>query len=278
MRAPDVPEGVLTLGVLLARLSPVVLELLAAPLGVDVPVGRVLIAGAGDDVTMAEGDVVLLVGVDAAGEAAVAGVTRAAAARAAAVVVKARPDQHAALAEFGGAHGVATVAAPSSADWGQVFTLLRTVTSTAGVAVHDVDHAPADLFALANAIAGAVGGATTIEDRQLRVVAYSNLEQPIDGVRRDSILGRSVPPYVMQRDEIVATYRRMWGNTDIVHLPADDEQRVRARMGASVRAGDEVIGTIWVVEGERPFDAAAERALRDSAPVAALHLLHHQAA
>ncbi|MCX6519776.1 MAG: helix-turn-helix domain-containing protein [Actinobacteria bacterium] len=278
MRAPDTPDGVLTLGALLGRLSPVVLELLASPLGTDVEVRRVLIAGSRDEVAVGQGDVVLLVGADPAGVETAECMARAAAARAAAVVLKAGPAHEPVVTSLAGAHGVAVVTAPPSADWGQVFTLLRTVVSAAGVAGHDVDHAPADLFALANAIAGAVGGATTIEDRQLRVVAYSNLDQPIDAVRRDSILGRSVPGYVMERDDIVATYRRMWANTDVVRLPGGDDGRVRPRMGASVRAGGEVIGTIWVVEGDRSFDAAAERALRDSTPVAALHLLHHQAA
>lgn len=278
MRAPDPPDGPLTLGALLGRLSPVVLELLASPLGVDVPVTRAVIAGTSDDVDLAEGDVVLVVGADPATDEFAGVLERAAAARSAAVVIKARPEHVLPLRALAGHHGVAVVTAPASADWGQVFTLLRTVSSAAGSGHRDLDHAPADLFALANAIAGAVGGATTIEDRQLRVVAYSNLDQPIDSVRRDSILGRSVPSYVMERDDIVVMYRRMWANTDVVHLPAEDDDRVRARMGAAVRAADEVIGTIWVVEGDRPFDASAERALRDSAPVAALHLLHHQAA
>lgn len=277
MRALEAHDGVLTLGALLGRLSPIVLELLASPLGLDVPVRRVSIVGAGDDTAVGEGDVLLLVGADPAAANLGEVLGRLAAERVAAVVLKVRPDAVAGVTAQAGAHGVAVVAAPPSADWAQVFTLLRTAVH-AGAVSNDVDHAPADLFALANSIAGAVGGATTIEDRQLRVVAYSNLDQPIDAVRRDSILGRSVPGYVMERDDIVATYRRMWSDTDIVHLPAGDDGRVRARMGASVRAGDEVIGTIWVVEGDRPFDAASERALRDSTPVAALHLLHHQAA
>jgi DNA-binding PucR family transcriptional regulator len=49
-------------------------------------------------------------------------------------------------------------------------------------------------------------------------------------------------------------------------------------MGAAVRAGDEVIGTIWVVQGDTPFDDAAERALVGSTAHAALLLLQHQRA
>lgn len=276
MPASDSPDGPLTLGALLGRLSPVVLELVASPLGVDVPVERAVIAGATDDIELAAGDVVLLVGADPVGDACAAAIERAGAARAASVVLKAGPEHHLPLRSLAEIHGVAVVTAPTSADWGQVFTLLRTVSNSS--AIDHLDHAPADLFALANAIAGAVGGATTIEDRQLRVVAYSNLDQPIDAVRRDSILGRSVPSYVMERDDIAVMYRKMWADTEVVHLPAQEGERVRARMGAPVRAADEVIGTIWVVEGDRPFEASAERALRDSTPIAAVHLLQHQAA
>jgi sugar diacid utilization regulator len=49
-------------------------------------------------------------------------------------------------------------------------------------------------------------------------------------------------------------------------------------MGAAVRAGDEVIGTIWVVQGDTPFDDDAERALVGSTAHAALLLLQHQSA
>jgi len=38
-----------------------------------------------------------------------------------------------------------------------------------------------------------VGGATTIEDPHSHVLAYSNLEQPIDIPRQETILGRQVP-------------------------------------------------------------------------------------
>jgi sugar diacid utilization regulator len=45
-----------------------------------------------------------------------------------------------------------------------------------------------------------------------------------------------------------------------------------------VRAGGEVLGSVWVAEADRPFDDAAVEALRGAARIAALHLLHHRAA
>ena len=56
-----------------------------------------------------------------------------------------------------------------------------------------------DLFALANAVALMVGGATTIEDRQSNVLAYSSADDPIDTPRRETILGRKVPDHWMAR-------------------------------------------------------------------------------
>jgi len=43
-----------------------------------------------------------------------------------------------------------------------------------------------------------------------------------------------------------------------------------------VRAGDEILGLLWVQEGERPLGDEAEAALLEAARVAALHLLRHR--
>src|SRR3954452_15082458 len=51
-----------------------------------------------------------------------------------------------------------------------------------------------DLFALANGVAAVVGGAVTVEDTEMRVLAYSNWpHHKIDDMRRNVILQRQVP-------------------------------------------------------------------------------------
>ncbi len=273
----DAEHAPLTVGVMLERLSPLVLELVAAPSGVDVEARRVLIVSPDDSTALAPGDVVLLVGCSSVDDAFDAVLRRAHDAGAALLIAKLAPDQLAVARSRADAGAVAVAVPPGTSDWGQVFVLLRTLVEMPGVAGPG-DGGPSDLFALANAIAAAVGGATTIEDRELRVVAYSNLDQPIDDVRRDSILGRGVPNYVMARDDMVALYRRLFADGPVVHLPATAEPPVRARLGVAVRAGDEVLGTIWVVQGDMPFDDHAERALVASTAQAALLLLQHQRA
>lgn len=267
----------LTVGGMLERLSPMVLELVTAPSGVDVEARRVLIVGADDRTALGAGDVVLVIDCSTVDAAFDDVLHRAADAGAALVIAKLAPGQLSLARDRAGDGRVALAVPPDNSDWGQIFVLLRTLVEMPGVAGQS-DNGPSDLFALANAIAAAVGGATTIEDRELRVVAYSNLAQPIDDVRRDSILGRGVPNYVMARDDMVALYRRLFADGPVVHLPATDEPPVRARLGVAVRAGDEVLGTIWVVQGDVPFDDDAERSLVASTARAALLLLQHQRA
>jgi hypothetical protein len=144
-----------------------------------------------------------------------------------------------------------------------------------------VEAAPlGDLFALANAIAAAVGGATTIEDPTNRVLAYSNLDHPIDPARQETILGRQVPSPWIQRLHDAGVFRRLWQSEEVVRI--DDfttaDVEYLPRVAVAVRAAGELLGSIWVIEGRTRLGAEAERALRDAAGIAALHLLRHRAA
>lgn len=252
-----------------------VLEVVAAPAGLDITVNRIRISAAGETDTSSNevSDVVISVGTSLHSSAFAEVLRSAALAGAAAVVVKATAGE-----TLSSAPPIAVLTAPADADWGQIYTLLGAAASSARSPLGNDDVAIPDLFSLADAMATAIGGATTIEDRQFRVVAYSSLDQPIDDVRRDSILGRGVPSYVMEDDAIVAMYRTMWSSDDVVRLPSRDDGRVRSRMGVPMRAGGAVVGSIWVVEGDRPFDTQAEATLREASKLAALRMIQHLAA
>jgi len=252
-----------------------VLEVIAAPAGLDISVNRIRISAAGEADTSSNeaGDVVVSIGTSLQSALFADVVRTAASSGAAAVVVKAAVGETLAIAP-----PIAILTAPADADWGQIYTLLGAAASSARSPLGSDDVAIPDLFSLADAMATAIGGATTIEDRQFRVVAYSSLDQPIDDVRRDSILGRGVPSYVMEDDAIVAMYRTMWSSDDVVRLPRRDDGRVRSRMGVPMRAGGAVVGSIWVVEGDRPFDTQAEATLREASKLAALRMIQHLAA
>ena len=269
-----------TLRTLIERLHPALFELVTAPRGLDVPVADPVILDPAEGPVAGANAIVLAVGTDS--DRALAALLRALGAGevTAAVVKRAEPLDESVVAAAGEA-GVALLLAPPGLSWGQLYTLLLTATSAAPADGGGVPEAPlGDLFALANAIAGVVGGATTIEDSSNRVLAYSNLDHPIDQGRRETILGRQVPESWIQRLHDAGVFRRLWHTDEVVRIAdfSDADDSYLPRIAIAVRAGGELLGSIWVIEGASPLGAEAERTLRESAHIAALHLLRHRSA
>ena len=255
-----------------------VLDVLAAPDGLDVHVGETVIADPEEDWVGGPDDVVLGVGVDPRKPLAVELVRRAAAAGAAAVVVKDRDGAGAAdLADAARELGLALLLATPEVAWGQLHALLRTATSAAGLppdrALRGVPIG--DLFALANAVAAMVGGPVTIEDPRSTVLAYSSHGDEVDEGRRATILGGRVPEEWVHRLQGDGVFRRLARERGVVRV-AYPELGVRPRMATAIRAGDEILGSIWVQEADQPLGDDAEVALLETANIAALHLLRHR--
>lgn len=264
-----------TLALLLDGLGLGLVRVLAAPKGLDVLAGPPSIHDPADPSPLDEGAVVLAVGVRPEGRDALELLDRAALAAAAAVVVKAADDVPTTVVDAAEGAGVALLAIPPEMEWGQVHALLRSV-AAAGPPGEDVAVPIGDLFALANAVAAMVGGATTIEDRQSNLLAYSTGQHRIDEPRRQTILGRRVSAEWIDRLQTDGVFRRLWATDDVLRIEYAELPNYAPRLAVAVRAGDEILGSIWVVEGDRPLGAEAERALREAGRIAALHLLRHR--
>ncbi|MEU3838888.1 helix-turn-helix domain-containing protein [Streptomyces sp. NPDC028635] len=253
-----------TLGALLDVVGGPTVRLHTAPAGLAVPVTDVLLYDAHAPLPRAPGALLLAVGVlpEAAGplveEAARAGLTG--------VVVRGTGGP----AEVAEAHGVALLSVDEDAAWHQVHLLLA---SAAGSGPAPAAGGLADLFALADAIAAAVGGATAVEDPRQRILAYSTVPgQAVDEDRRQGILGLQVPVSAENTEQ----YRVLFAAGGPVRLPA-----LRAgdlpRLAVAVRAGGETLGSIWVVDDGR-LAPDAEQTLVQGASTAALLLLRSRAA
>jgi DNA-binding PucR family transcriptional regulator len=255
-----------------------ILDVLAAPKGLDVPVGETVILDPSEDWVGAADDILLAVGVDPRHAQAADVLRRAGEAGVAAVVLKARPGAAAPdLADAAREAGVALLLATPEVAWGQLHALLRTAAAAAGL---PPDRAPGgvpigDLFALANAVAAMVGGPVTIEDPRSTVLAYSSHDTEIDEGRRATILGRRVPDEWIKRLQDDGVFRRLARERGVVRLDYA-ELGIRPRLATAIRAGDEILGTIWVQEADRPLQEEAEVALLEAAGIAALHLLRHR--
>ncbi|MCT4357850.1 helix-turn-helix domain-containing protein [Streptomyces sp. Je 1-79] len=251
-----------------ADVSPV--RVLVAPAGLDVRVSGTVIHDPEEPIPHSPGAVLLLVGVTIADIRAREALRRAAEREFAAVVVKRRGHAPEPLIEEARACGIAVLTVDDAMPWRNVDAGVSCALAAHGSG-ETTGSAPAggeELFALADALAAAVGGSVAIEDLDQNVVAYSKVAGVrIDSVREWGILHRRVPDVPEQRRQ----YRQVLAATGAVRFPAMGEELPRAAV--AIRAGALPLGTLWAIEPEEGLSGDAELQLLDAARFAAPHLL-----
>jgi hypothetical protein len=254
---------------LLAALGPAPLRLLTSPAGASTPVSGVWIHEPRATLPPVRHALLLAVGTRPASAEAITLVRQAAAAGHAGLVVKGYGEPARALTAAAEEAGLVLLAADEEMAWHHLDALITAaLAAIARPAAGGSAPAVGDLFALANAIAAMVGGAAAIEDPYLRVLAYSTLPgQPIDEHRRQGILGLQVP-YVPVNE---AQYRELSRSAGVCRFTAGPGSL--PRLAIAVRAGADLLGSIWVVDADGALGPGAEQALTEAASIAALHLL-----
>ena len=253
-------------------LRPYVLSVAAAPLGLDVPVNAVVVHDAIDPPEVTAGDIVLGVGVPATA-VAIPIIEEIASAGATAIVIKMKLPADTRLSEAAQAAGIALLAAPAGASWVQILTLIRTVLAQS--AFEDLPEpgsglVPGDLFGVANAIASLLDVPITIEDPQSRVIAYSGRQDEADQPRIDTILGRRVPEPILRRLHAEGVFERLKRSREPIYFQPGEIVDF-GREAVAVRAGDEILGSIWAAVHE-PLSPERRRALTEAASLVAIHL------
>jgi len=197
---------------------------------------------------------------------------RAANSNAAAVIVKAHGARMEQLRSAAVRHTLSVLVAPDDADWTQLVALARA--SVVGAAADSVSGVRlGDLYAFANAAASITNGAASIVDPLGRILGYSTLPgQPIDELRRITTLTlqETVQPAFDQ------DFKAVYAAPGAVLVPAPDDGM--ARLALAVRAGGELLGSIWIIDPGEEKRATALTALDRMAPLAGLHMLHARAA
>lgn len=164
-----------------------------------------------------------------------------------------------------------------SVAWGRLLVALQSALATTMCECDDgLLRTPIrDLFDLANAVASLLGGAVVIEDAHGRVLAHSTTGEPIDDVRRETILQRRTPVELARQLAGAGVYSRLWRGEVVRHV-ADDVRNCAPRLGVALRTRDEVLGVIWVLEGTKPFGDNAVATLRRVADAAVVHVLRQR--
>lgn len=178
---------------------------------------------------------------------------------------------------------VAVLGLSRGAPWSHLSEMLRSLLAEGDVRVDQAESLgglpSGDLFAVANAIASLLDAPITIEDRNSRILAFSGRQDEADPSRVETILGRQVPEWLFPILHERGVFRELLrSDRPVVVGPIPDGKggHTLPRVAIAVRAGDEVLGSIWAAVPDRLSDERTE-ALRESAKLVALHLLRVRA-
>lgn len=155
------------------------------------------------------------------------------------------------------------------------------------------DDGVQELFALANALGDSIGAAVIIEDRQMRLLAFSEGQSSADPSRIDTILRRRPSEAFIQHFKTSGVATALYRGVEPIYLertvhiddeglpPAlhgqqRDQSYVERRAAVGIRAGDRELGAIWVAIGG-PLPQPVIDELLSAAKVAALHILRYEA-
>lgn len=213
------------------------------------------------------GDVLLGIGARSVKEA----VRWAASAHAVVVLIRGGDDD----TTFGGAdEGVAVMAVDPAVSWSELAAVIYGLVMEGRET--ESGRGPTDLFALADSLADAIGGAVTIEDRLSRLLAYSKLQEHADPARLATIMDRQAPEQLRAFFDARGVFAHLAASDDPLFVAEDTELGLTGRMVVAVRSGRELMGSIWVA-CSAPLGGAARTALADGARTVALHLLRSRA-
>lgn len=168
------------------------------------------------------------------------------------------------------------------ASWNQLAALLRSLLAEDDVASggETIGGVPSgDMFALANAVAALLDAPLTIEDRSSRVLAFSGRQDEADASRIETILGRQVPERYTWLLEEQGVFHALYGSDRpvVVDVRSGEVPEIQVpRVAIAVRAGDEILGSIWVATSQ-PLSPERENALAEAAKLVALHMLRLRA-
>jgi GTP-sensing pleiotropic transcriptional regulator CodY len=180
------------------------------------------------------------------------------------------------------ASGVALLGITRGASWAQLAALLRSMLAegdVGDVGPQTLGGMPSgDLFALANAVAALLDAPVTIEDRSSRVLAFSGRQDEADRSRVETILGRQVPERYSRLLSERGVFRDLYRSDQPVFVEPPEEPGDFSvpRVAVAVRAGDEVLGSIWAAV-HQPLSEERMQAMCDAARLVALHMLRIRA-
>jgi PucR C-terminal helix-turn-helix domain/GGDEF-like domain len=117
-----------------------------------------------------------------------------------------------------------------------------------------------DLQRLVDSLANRLGRSLVLEDRQQRMVVYSQHREPMDEVRRESILRRETTP------EVIGWFRKMGIHeaTEPTRMPGNEDLHMLPRVCIPIRHRGLLLGFLWFID---PDDSMTDAEIQTAVTV-----------
>ncbi|MGA8534704.1 MAG: PucR family transcriptional regulator ligand-binding domain-containing protein [Candidatus Tumulicola sp.] len=134
----------------------------------------------------------------------------------------------------------------------------------------------ATLDDLARILCPLIGRSVTFEDPGGRLLAHCSIDDRADAVRRETLERAQTPAPMLAALEAAGLDRRLRASEKPIRVAAMPEIGLAARVACPIRLGAELVGVVWILEGDEPLAELDHRAAEYAALVAAIHVAHQR--
>jgi purine catabolism regulator len=134
----------------------------------------------------------------------------------------------------------------------------------------------ATLDDLARILCPLIGRSVTFEDPGGKLLAHCSIDDRADAVRRETLEQAQTPPTMLAALEAAGLDRRLRASEKPIRVAAMPEIGLAARVACPIRLGSELVGVVWILEGDEPLAELDHRAAEYAALVAAIHVAHQR--
>ncbi|MGC0364383.1 hypothetical protein ABH922_002367 [Rhodococcus sp. 27YEA15] len=184
-------------------------------------------------------------------------------------------SEHDLVAELSKRHKLCLLALPSGVRWERLQTIVESALNTADSRSAFAHGLPSssELFALADMAATILDCPVIIDDDRMEVIAYSQADDEIDDVRRQSIVDQRPPLEIREWCEDAGVFRQLAddGGPVAVDIPGAGQRIVSA-----IRAGRQTLGFIWAISTSGSVEPGAMSVLTEIAERAAQVMIRAQ--
>lgn len=134
----------------------------------------------------------------------------------------------------------------------------------------------ATLEDLARILCPLIGRSVTFEDPTGKLLAHCSIDDRSDPIRRETLQRAQTPPALLHALETSGLQKRLRTSDVPVRVPAMPEIGLSARLACPIRLGTELVGIVWIIEGDEPLAELDHRAAEYAALVAAIRIAHQR--